>query len=137
AAWLENGKQHEIDYSGVFEHPKKIKTAEAGQFSAYPNRDSLKYLQQYDLEETRTFVRYTLRHPAFIRGWNYIVTAGLTDENDVFQTERLTLGDWVAEKCGLPNDGNLPLHFQEKYQVDKKDMKMFIWLQLFENRLIN
>lgn len=137
AAWLENGKKHEIDYAEVFGHPKKIKSAEAGQFAAYPNRDSLKYLEKYDLEETRTFVRYTLRHPAFIRGWSHIVKAGLTDESDAFQTEKLTFADWVAEKCKLSNDSNLALHFQEKYGVEKKDMKLFIWLQLFENRLIN
>ncbi|HTD93258.1 MAG TPA: saccharopine dehydrogenase C-terminal domain-containing protein, partial [Chitinophagaceae bacterium] len=34
----------------------------------------------YGLDDTHTFLRTTLRHPAFCKGWNYIVKAGLTHE---------------------------------------------------------
>ena len=48
----------------------------------YANRDSLPYIETYQLQEVKTFIRTTLRYPAFCRGWNKIIKLGLTEKND-------------------------------------------------------
>lgn len=137
AIWKESGKVHEISYQEVFEHPKKIKIPELGVLAAYPNRDSLKYESVYDLSEIKTLVRSTLRYPAYIKGWDYIVKAGLTDENDNVDAEELTYSAWVALKTGLNDDNQLIENFKQKYHVDAKTIKALEWLRIFEPRLIN
>lgn len=137
ADWLENGKKYSLDYKDLFLQPRKIKVAGVGTLAAYPNRDSLKYLELYDLPDAKTFVRNTLRHPAFIRGWNTVVISGLTDEHDYFDVEEMTFAGWAAQKTGVPNDEHLRENFRKTWKVDDKEMKLFDWLRIFENRLIN
>lgn len=137
AVWLENGKVSEIGYDAVFEHPKKIKIDPLGTFSTYPNRNSLQYKALYQIEDVTTLMRSTIRHSAFIKGWNYMVKAGLTNVDDEIDAEELTYAGWVALKTGLPEDDDLIQRFREKFQVDAKTMKMLEWLRIFEARLIN
>lgn len=137
ASWLENSKKHELSYSELFENPKRVNVAGVGVLGAYMNRDSYKYLELYDLPEVKTFFRSTLRNLTFIKGWALMVKTGLTNQEDQILADEMTFADWVAAKTGLENDGNLKEHFQEKYNVDKKEMKLFDWLRIFENRQIH
>jgi saccharopine dehydrogenase-like NADP-dependent oxidoreductase len=137
ASWLENGRTCSLDYQNLFSQQKKIKIDGIGPLVAYPNRDSLKYLDLYDLPDVKTFVRSTLRHPSYMKGWNTVVAAGLTDEHDRFDAEEATFAGWIAAKTGVDNDHHLRANFQKKWQVEDKEMKLFDWLRIFENRLIN
>ena len=40
-----------------------------GHYAWYPNRDSLAYIPIYGLESAHSFIRTTLRHPDYCRGW--------------------------------------------------------------------
>jgi len=65
----------------------------------YPNRDSLSYISTYNLDNVETFIRTTLRHPSFCRGWNKIVKAGLTDVNDHDEIKNCkTYNEWYQLK---------------------------------------
>jgi saccharopine dehydrogenase-like NADP-dependent oxidoreductase len=67
-------------YEDLFERPGTVEVKGHATYAYYPNRDSLSYMPVYGLDGTHTFLRTTLRHPAFCKGWNYIVKAGLTHE---------------------------------------------------------
>jgi saccharopine dehydrogenase-like NADP-dependent oxidoreductase len=86
AKYLQNGKHVEVPYEKMFDHNKKIKVDDLGMLAYYPNRDSLKYLDIYDVPDIKTFMRATLRHPAFCKGWQSIIELGLTNQEDVFDT---------------------------------------------------
>ncbi len=137
AVWLENGKQHEAKYEQLFSASKKIKVAELGSLSYYPNRDSLKYLELYSLPEIKTFMRATLRHPAFMKGWDLVIKAGLVNEDDKFQADNSSYADWTAKVVGVANDAKLREQFKKKFGADEKEMKQMDWLGLFDNRRIN
>ncbi len=137
AVWLENGKQQELHYDQLYTNSKKIKVDEVGALSYYPNRDSLKYLELYHLPDIKTFMRATLRHPLFMKGWDVVVRAQLTNEQDVYNTENASYASWLSEKMGVPNDDKLKQHFKGKYQVDDKEMKQLEWLGIFDKRRIN
>ncbi len=62
-----------------------------GNLSYYPNRDSLAYIDLYGLQYSKTFLRTTLRYPAFMHGWQQVVALGLTDETPWFDSEEQTL----------------------------------------------
>lgn len=137
AVWLEHGKVIKADYNQIYENFKKVKIDnEFNNLAYYPNRDSLKYIDLYDLSGIKTFMRATLRYPQFMKGWNYIVKANLTDESDEFVVNGTFYNDWLSWKTGLPNDENLKANFAKKYDVDEKSLKQFEWLGLFERKPI-
>lgn len=138
AVWLENGKQQELPYEQLYTGTKKIKVEGLGPLGYYPNRDSLKYLQLYELDSIKTFMRATLRYPAFIKGWEVIVRAGLTQETDEYLVEHNeTYAAWISKKTGLPNNEGLKQHFQKLWNVEGKEMKLLEWLGLFDQKKIN
>src|SRR5579863_8526179 len=95
ARYLERGREVIRDYVSVFEQPGFIDVAGTGQLAWYANRDSLPYIQLYGLEEAETFVRTTLRYPAFCQGWAPVVRAGLTDDVRALE-EGLTIAEWAV-----------------------------------------
>jgi saccharopine dehydrogenase (NADP+, L-glutamate forming) len=109
AVYKEDGKIIEVPYSKIFaDDTHQIDVPELSPLSWYANRDSLSYLKTYDLAETSTFIRTTLRYPAFCRGWNKIVALDLTNNSD--QEEILnckTFAEWFLlkkEKLNLENE---------------------------------
>lgn len=81
ARFKENGRLITREYAGLFEHCQEVSADGIGTLAWYPNRDSLSYIPVYGLEEAATFIRTTLRYPAFCRAWNSVVRAGLTDDS--------------------------------------------------------
>ena len=137
AVWLENGKQQEHNYEQLFAGNKKIKVDEVGALAYYPNRDSMKYLDLYNLPDIKTFVRATLRYPSFMKGWNIVIKAGLVNEQDAIAVDNITYSDWTASKLGVANNDGLRDAFKQKFEADEKEMKQMDWLGLFDNRRIN
>jgi saccharopine dehydrogenase-like NADP-dependent oxidoreductase len=84
----------------------------------YPNRDSLTYIDTYGLHNVNTFIRTTLRHASFCRGWNIIVNDGLTDLNDYDEIKNVkTYNEWFLEKSGTRKilvDDKLKSEFDEQ-----------------------
>lgn len=137
AKWIEKGKTYEVGYEDLFKTFRKAKFPTLNKnLVSYPNRDSLKYQELYNLENVKTFQRSTIRPLSFMRAWQVVIDADLTNEVDAFDMLETTFTDWLSSKTGLPNDDNLRNAFQEKYKIDAKDMKMFDWLRIFENRPI-
>jgi saccharopine dehydrogenase-like NADP-dependent oxidoreductase len=102
AVYKENYEIIEEEYQLVFENCELITFPGLGELAWYPNRDSLSYMPIYKLEEAETFIRTTLRYPAFCRGWDYIVNLGLTDTEDhdnIMDCE--TYADWLERKLYL------------------------------------
>lgn len=137
AQYLVNGKQATVSYGEMFEQNKKIRVEGLGSLAYYPNRDSLRYLDLYDLPDARTFLRATLRHPDFIKGWNALVELGLTDLTDHFDTSGLTYAGWVKQKSHFNGSSiSLAEHVAQKLDIEpgNKVINMIHWLGLFEDR---
>jgi len=73
----------ELPYEQVFGQERTVAIDNAGILAWYPNRNSIPYISLYQLEETSTFIRTTLRHPAFISGWKKLIELGLTQDEPV------------------------------------------------------
>lgn len=110
AVYKEENKIIEKEYPAVFENCNTVPFPGLTTLAWYPNRDSLSYIPTYKLETANTFIRTTLRHPAFCRGWDYIVNLGLTDTEDhdnIIDCE--TYADWLERKLYLVEDAEMSL----------------------------
>jgi saccharopine dehydrogenase-like NADP-dependent oxidoreductase len=140
AQYLQNGKQVEVPYEKIFDNNKKIKVAGLGQLAYYPNRDSLRYLELYDLPDVKTFLRATLRYPAFCKGWNAIVNLGLTDETDSIAAGDYSYATWLQHKMGYRNGVSVPEQLAQRLAIAPNDstISMMDWLGLFgDQKLAN
>ncbi len=99
AVYKLNGAIITKPYHEIFKDNKEIDVPGLFPLAWYPNRDSLTYIDTYDLQNIHTFIRTTLRHASFCRGWNIIVNAGLTDLNDYDEIKNTkTYNEWFLEK---------------------------------------
>lgn len=97
AIYLENGKTKEIDYGTLFSNAPVVEIPGYGQLSYYPNRNSLSYIDTYQLQGVTDFVRTTLRNTQFCSGWNAIVQLGLTSEDVIAFEAPLTIQKWFQQ----------------------------------------
>ncbi|MDO6434504.1 saccharopine dehydrogenase C-terminal domain-containing protein [Flavitalea sp. BT771] len=106
AKYLENGQVVSRTYKELFRQINAVKVKELASLAWYPNRDSLSYIPVYGLEGISTFIRTTLRYPDFIKAWDPVIQAGLTDDsNPITQT---TVAQWSAAIEPLINETNRP-----------------------------
>jgi saccharopine dehydrogenase-like NADP-dependent oxidoreductase len=102
AQYLEDGAEQTRSYSQLFGEIKEVSIPGAGPLAYYPNRDSLHYLTLYGLSGMQTFLRTTLRHPDFMRGWSVLVKMGMTDDTHRIElAPDTTLGDALDQCCRL------------------------------------
>lgn len=106
AVYKENNEIKNISYVDLFDCSNEITFDGLEELAFYPNRDSLSYIPTYKLPDTATFLRTTLRHVDFFKGWNAVVHAGLTNDTDTISTEGLTYTKWSAAVLPFVNDEN-------------------------------
>lgn len=85
--FLNNGTIRYLPYHKLFDKTTEIKVSKNEIFEGYANRDSLIYKDLYQLTESKTFIRGTLRKKHFCKAWNFLVYHGLTD--DTYYIENL------------------------------------------------
>lgn len=81
AQYYENGNIKVVPPHKVFERTWQMDVDGIGMLEVYPNRDSLIYLDHFDLEYAHTMIRGTLRYPGFSETWNQVVRLGLPNED--------------------------------------------------------
>ncbi len=106
AVYLENGEEKTVDYKELFNETHTVKAEALDELGYYPNRDSLSYIPVYKLHDAKTFVRTTLRYPAYFTGWKAIVAADLTNDKDVINAAGLSFKKWSEPILPLVNKDN-------------------------------
>ncbi len=160
AVYKENNEIKNISYTNLFDCSNEIIFDGLEGLAFYPNRDSLSYIPTYKLPDTATFIRTTLRHVDFFKGWNAIVHAGLTNETESITANGLTYAKWsspilpfvtddnklMLEYLGLFDETLVPanaktsadiLQFlvETKLKMDPADKDMIVMLHEFEFEL--
>jgi saccharopine dehydrogenase-like NADP-dependent oxidoreductase len=136
AKFLLNGKVQEVPYEKVFESNKKIKIPNLNALAYYPNRDSMKYLDIYGIqEETKTFIRATLRYPVFCKGWDALIKLGFTVQDDPIDTTAVTYANWIKKKTGYTDTSiSVQQHVANILGISATDQVMTLieWLGVFD-----
>jgi len=99
ARFREDGVDRQVPYESLFDPGRTVVVPGLGSLAFYPNRDSLGYATLYGLDNIPTFIRTTLRYPAFLSGWKNLIALNLTDEAMVYDTHRMTLAGFFHAHC--------------------------------------
>ncbi|WP_037351623.1 saccharopine dehydrogenase C-terminal domain-containing protein [Sediminibacterium salmoneum] len=94
AVYKADGNNVEIPYELIFVDCEQLEIPEVGSLAYYPNRDSLSYIPLYQLEKANTFIRTTLRYASFCTGWEKMVTARLTSDEEIINTDELSYAEF-------------------------------------------
>lgn len=89
AAFRQNKELKYIPYAQLFKRTERFEIDGYGSFDGYANRDSLKYIDIYNIDEVETIYRGTLRKPDFCQGWDVLIELGLTDDSYILENSRL------------------------------------------------
>ncbi|HEY6143148.1 MAG TPA: saccharopine dehydrogenase C-terminal domain-containing protein, partial [Flavobacterium sp.] len=85
AKFIQEGTYKYIPYGSLFRRTEFLEVEGYGRFEAYSNRDSLKYLDVYGLNDVLTLFRGTIRKVGFSKAWNMFVQLGMTDDSYVME----------------------------------------------------
>lgn len=80
AQYLLDGSIRVVPHQRLFLHTWPVDVDGVGVLEAYPNRDSLGYLEHFGLDSVRTMIRGTLRWPGFCETWDRVVALGLAND---------------------------------------------------------
>lgn len=128
-----------VPYHKLFERYDNLTIPGFGDFEGYPNRDSLKYITLYGLDNLDTMVRGTLRKKGFCDAWNVFVQLGVTDDSYVMEDlENMTWLDFI--KAFIPYDTRFtPKDKLEQYlKLENRSeiLQKLEWLGLFSSEPI-
>jgi len=79
AHFLRDGKEVLIRGGDLFHNYELMEMSGLGTFEAYPNRDSMSYIEIYNIPETETMLRGTLRNRGWCETLDKIASLGLLD----------------------------------------------------------
>ncbi len=131
AKYLKDGKVVEVPSEKLFDH-YWLMNIDSLKLEAYPNRNSLPYIDKYGIEEARSMYRGTLRYPGWCKLMKKIVELGLLSTNEE-TLDGLTYKEWMAKLLDVPEK-----ELEEKLakNVDEEVMERFKWLGLFSDELL-
>ncbi len=139
AKFIQNGKYKYIPYNRLFRRTELIDIENYGLFEGYANRDSLKYIEKYNLQGIPTIYRGTLRRPGFSRAWNVFVQLGATDDSYIMEnTENMTHREFINSFLYYhPTDSvELKLYHYMHIDQDSDIIQKLKWLGIFSNAKI-
>ncbi len=99
ARFKEAGKIIEVPGAELFDHYKILTVEGLGEFEGYPNRDSVPYVETYDIPEADTIFRGTYRNLGWCKTLKAIADLGLLDKTDR-DFSGMTLADYTRVFLG-------------------------------------
>lgn len=135
AKYLKDGKVIEIPGKDLFDHFWKLPIEGLGDFEAYPNRDSLGYIDIYGLKGIKSMFRGTLRNKGWCRTWKKIADMGFLDDNKKYDFTKLTYKKFVLQLIGCKGDNvKTELANYLKLETTSDVLGRIDWLGLFEDK---
>lgn len=137
ACFIRNNRYKYIPYSRLFARLDHLSVEGYGDFTGYPNRDSLSYRSIYGLDNIPTIYRGTLRRPEFCEAWSVFVELGMTDDT-------YSMVDMEVCSPRMFLNAFLPYHpvksVEQKFKEFLREDRLYLyskfeWLGLFDEEL--
>ncbi|MBK7690376.1 MAG: saccharopine dehydrogenase NADP-binding domain-containing protein [Bacteroidetes bacterium] len=136
ADFLVSGFEEHLEYKSLFQKIEHIAVPRIGKLAAYANRDSLSYRSMYHLNNVKTMLRATLRHPEFCIGWHVIVNLGLTNDTVLYPTDNSTYKAWFMEATKHIEGATPKEKIKTIYANDALAENLLEWLGIFSDETI-
>ncbi|QCX37715.1 saccharopine dehydrogenase [Aureibaculum algae] len=130
AKFIQEGTYKYIPYHKLFRRTEILNLPNVGKFEAYANRDSLKYIKTYGLENILTMYRGTIRRVGFSRAWNLFVQLGMTDDSYTLEgSEHMSYREFTNSFLGYNPHDSVELKLRSYLKIDQDDI---MWEKLLE-----
>ena len=96
-----------------------------GKLEAYPNRNSVPYRELYDIAETDTMFRGTLRYLGWCVTMKKIVDLGLLDDEKAYDLPNLTYANFMKDFVNSSEYDDLKKALADKWDVDESSDPIF------------
>ncbi|MBN2445834.1 MAG: saccharopine dehydrogenase NADP-binding domain-containing protein [Phycisphaerae bacterium] len=138
ARYRENGQQIDIPGPELFTCHHPLHVDGIGQLEAYPNRDSLGYIDIYGLQGIDTMFRGTLRYPGWCACLKAVVDLGMLAEEPVTYATDTTHAQWVTKLIRTGSPVNIRQQVADFLKIDASAnaLERMEWLGLFSNEPI-
>ena len=141
AKYLKNNIEVNTPYKKIFQDYTNIEIPNHGNFEGYPNRNSMQYINLYNLKDVRSLKRGTLRHKGFCKAWNAIINSGLTKtfKNKTKFSRDLTYFQFLNQNIKAKSKKDLKKILEAKYDIksDSIEFKILEWSGLFSDKKVN
>jgi len=129
ARYLKDGGVIDIPGEELFAHHWPVEIVGFGTLEGYPNRDSLPYIETYEIPDVRGMFRGTLRYPGWCETLKAIAELGLLDEHARDDLSGLTFRDFTTRLIGgAGQDLKADLTAFFKIDADSKVVSDLEWL---------
>lgn len=137
ARYLKNGAVVEIEPNKLFwdTHGMEI-GGDVGRLEAYPNRDSMGYIELYGLESAATVFRGTLRYPGWSETLRRLGEVGLLDNSERDLSGFNTWPELMADLVGARSAANIRERVAAHLWLpaDADPLARLEWLGLFSDK---
>lgn len=136
AQFRRDGKEVKIPGSELFESCEHMEVPGMGTFEGYPNRDSLSYIDIYNIQETKTMLRGTFRNIGWCGTLDKIADLGLLDIEER-SLEGMTYAALMRELTST-SDSDIKSAVANACNIEPNDsiITRLEWLGLFEEKQI-
>lgn len=119
-----------IPYHKLFRRTEFMNVEGYGMFEGYANRDSLKYIKLYGLDDVKTMYRGTLRRVGFCKAWDILVQLGMTDDSYTMEgSENMTYRAFTNSFLSYHPTDSVELKLRHYLKLDHDDP---LWFKLQE-----
>ncbi|MDP8269525.1 MAG: saccharopine dehydrogenase C-terminal domain-containing protein [Candidatus Tenebribacter davisii] len=135
AKYMKDGKIVEIEGKNLFRNYWFVDVEDTGTFEAYPNRNSLDYIDIYNLKDVKTMYRGTFRNVSHCDTWYIMSQMGFYKEEEIFDDLTGTVQEFILTKMfKTDKDKCLKTLLMEKYNLPAESviLKKFEWLGFFD-----
>ena len=135
ACFRRDGKRVDVPGPDLFTQVEETHVEGVGDLEAYPNRDSLGYIDVYGLEGIETMFRGTFRYPGWCRCLKKVVDLGMLDETPVTYAAGTTFAKWMSGLVGSDSTDDIRGQVAGKIGLEPSDnvLERFAWLGLFSH----
>jgi saccharopine dehydrogenase-like NADP-dependent oxidoreductase len=135
AKFIQEGTYKYIPYWNLFRRTEFLEVEGYGKFEAYSNRDSLKYIDVYGLNDVLTLFRGTIRRVGFSKAWNMFVQLGMTDDSYIMEgSENMSYRQFVNSFLPYHPTDSVEIKMRLILKIDQDDI---MWDKLLELDLFN
>ncbi|MHA2173257.1 MAG: saccharopine dehydrogenase C-terminal domain-containing protein [Candidatus Hodarchaeales archaeon] len=107
-----------------------------GMLEGYPNRNSIEpYVDVYDIPETKTMIRGTLRNPGWCRTMKKIADIGYLDLEEQEFPDGFTYGNLTNQLLNKPIESDPKKNLSEFFRIEENDdvITRFDWMGLLRD----
>jgi saccharopine dehydrogenase (NADP+, L-glutamate forming) len=135
AKYLLDGAYKFIPYQQLFQRTTRVVVPGLGEYEGYANRDSLSYLETYQLHGIKTMLRGTLRNKGYCSAWNILVQLGCCDDSYLMEdVANMTHRQFINSFLDLQG-GNAESQIESIFRLpaNSEEMQRLKWSLLFSD----